>query len=275
VEVTPVINHARTLLLNLPGSIVVPNYAGEEVIDPEFPGLNLPASLNSVHRILFGKQPSREMRNRLVWNYLLLLDASKLDQGLDPRVTYDLNVDIFSRFSMSRPQVTELGNTSYAGHLFNVDDKVESERYLFLRWRVVVTDSDQVRVYSYHNNNVTIFNDLDISGGKFSPIILPGSSLMFRGTNNVNDAWVISTTASPVITIPKVITQLKSLGTETINEIFQRSTPLGATDPYKTAFNIWSNDKFEIQATCALLIAYLHRLEAERQRTTHVELSDT
>lgn len=86
------INHFRTLLMNVDGSAPLPNYLAEEVVDPAYRELNLPTPLDQVRRVLFGADPDRHMRNYRCAQLLALVHATPLAEyvtALDPRITYD------------------------------------------------------------------------------------------------------------------------------------------------------------------------------------------
>ncbi len=84
------INHARTLLLNLPGRTKITG-PYEEYIPADFISVKLPAAYSEIRNILFGKNAPRE--NRLIRTYELmtLLHGCELEEfvlSLDPRITY-------------------------------------------------------------------------------------------------------------------------------------------------------------------------------------------
>lgn len=86
------INHFRTLLMNVDGSAPLPEYLAEEVVDPEFKALDLPTPVDQVRRVLFGSDPDRHMLNVRCSQLLALVHATPLSEHVykfDPRVTYD------------------------------------------------------------------------------------------------------------------------------------------------------------------------------------------
>jgi hypothetical protein len=84
------INHARTLLLNVPSSTYQPGTLGEEYIPPYSPVV-LPSYLRGPHKVLFGTNPDKVFANFRVHELLSLIHQTELAEfiyALDPRVTY-------------------------------------------------------------------------------------------------------------------------------------------------------------------------------------------
>lgn len=85
------INHSRTLLMNVTGSAPMTNYYAEEIVDPDFRAVRLPTSLQAVRSVLFGSTPDRDMMNYRCRQLLAVAHATPLAQYLtafDRRVTY-------------------------------------------------------------------------------------------------------------------------------------------------------------------------------------------
>ena len=85
------INHGRSLLLNINGEDYHPQYIGDEYIAPNFKGVALPSYLQTARRIIFGAQPERVFLNYRVRELLHTIHETELAEylyALDPRVTY-------------------------------------------------------------------------------------------------------------------------------------------------------------------------------------------
>lgn len=85
------INHGRTLLLNVSGSNYQPQYLGEEYIPPAFISLDMPSYLLTARRHIFGSRPERVFLNYRVRELLHTIHETELAEylyALDPRVTY-------------------------------------------------------------------------------------------------------------------------------------------------------------------------------------------
>lgn len=108
------INHARTLLLNTPAQNHQLQDPGYEYIPEAFRALTLPATLNTLHTILFGKQPDPyflNLRGRELLTYIHQTELAEYIYKLDPRVTYWPNTAT-PFFENSKPVLTV---TQFAG----------------------------------------------------------------------------------------------------------------------------------------------------------------
>ena len=84
------INHARTLLLNVSAAAYAPGELGEEYVPP-YSALKLPTYLQTARRIIFGTAPDRVFLNYRVNELMRLLHQTELSEfvyALDSRVTY-------------------------------------------------------------------------------------------------------------------------------------------------------------------------------------------
>lgn len=85
------INHARTLLLNIPAKANRRGEPGYEYIDPSFKPIELPRAVAAAHKILFGAAPDNYFANFRVREILHYIHQTELESYLyrfDPRVTY-------------------------------------------------------------------------------------------------------------------------------------------------------------------------------------------
>lgn len=102
------INHARTLLLNTPPQNHQLQDPGYEYIPETFKVLNLPATLNTLHTILFGKQPDTyflNLRGRELLTYIHQTELAEYIYKLDSRVTYWPNNET-PFFKNAKPTIT-------------------------------------------------------------------------------------------------------------------------------------------------------------------------
>ena len=84
------INHARTLLLNVDSRTYMPDVLGEEYI-PTYQAAVLPTYLNTARNLLLGSAPDRVFLNFRVQELLSFIHRTELAEfvyALDPRVTY-------------------------------------------------------------------------------------------------------------------------------------------------------------------------------------------
>lgn len=85
------INHARTLLLNINRRRMHASDVGYEYIPPEFKPVQLSPTLNLVHQTLFGSAPDNyflSYRARELLGYIHTTELVKYVYAFDPRVTY-------------------------------------------------------------------------------------------------------------------------------------------------------------------------------------------
>jgi hypothetical protein len=85
------INHARTLLLNMPASMNRRTEPGYEYMEPNFKPIALPRALDAAHKIFFGANPDNYFANFRVRELLHYIHQTELESYLyrfDPRVTY-------------------------------------------------------------------------------------------------------------------------------------------------------------------------------------------
>jgi hypothetical protein len=84
------INHARTLLLNVDSRTYLPDVLGEEYI-PAYRAIPVPTYLTTARKLLFGAAPDRVFLNFRAQELLSFIHRTELAEfvyALDPRVTY-------------------------------------------------------------------------------------------------------------------------------------------------------------------------------------------
>lgn len=85
------INHARTLMLNLASKAYQPGTLGEEYV-PQYSPASLPAYLTTPRKILLGTDPDKVFLNFRMHELFSLIHQTELSEfvyALDPRITYD------------------------------------------------------------------------------------------------------------------------------------------------------------------------------------------
>ena len=236
------INHARTLLMNVSGpSRLYSHYYGEEFIPDDYSPVTFPGSLQAVRRIMFGSNPDRAMLNYRSRQFMALLHATELKQfvtDLDPRITYELdNADLFPK-AMFLPSVQPLGSTT--GTLTVVGDPPvpDAGGQLYHEWIVAVTSSDLVnikRLYPYTSVDAAY----TVSSGLSSLIPLPGSSLNIRIPQNIGESWRVTSYSRPTPDLGSIAYSLQFVGTQALSELFKTATPQGQSEPYRTFSRLW------------------------------------
>src|SRR5271166_5753626 len=86
------INHLRTVLLNVSGSNLPPdNYPGEEYVPPTYYARVLRGGVAQAYQLLFGSMPDRALLNLRLRELLSIIHSTELAiyaTNLDSRITY-------------------------------------------------------------------------------------------------------------------------------------------------------------------------------------------
>jgi hypothetical protein len=108
------INHARTLLLNVDSRTYLPDVLGEEYI-PTYRATSLPTYLTTARKLLLGSAPDRVFLNFRAQELLSFIHRTELAEfvyALDPRVTYWPKPQ--SEFFRAKTTITALKTTGVA-----------------------------------------------------------------------------------------------------------------------------------------------------------------
>jgi hypothetical protein len=100
-----VINHARTLLLNIASKSYQPGTLGEEYV-PQYSPAALPTYLTTARKILLGTDPDKVFLNFRMHELLSFIHQTALGEfvyALDPRITYDTTAT--SEFFTAQQQI--------------------------------------------------------------------------------------------------------------------------------------------------------------------------
>lgn len=108
------INHARTLLLNVDSRTYLPDVLGEEYI-PTYRAMPMPTYLTTARKLLLGSAPDRVFLNFRAQELLSFIHRTELAEfvyALDPRVTYWPKPQ--SEFFRAKTTITALKTTGVA-----------------------------------------------------------------------------------------------------------------------------------------------------------------
>lgn len=257
-------NHTLALLLNEdPLRATSRQYAWDPPLPSEFRAIELTGPLREAHNLLFGESVSPDMKRRLAWNYLRIMEVAQLEPQLDSRVTYDLKQVPFADEALYVPVITPVGDSETSYFVLNPRERAYSDRYLSLRWEVQVLDNDQLQIKTYHRPG-TITLTTNTTGDRLEAVTLPDSYFQIAPPATVGSRWRIAVGTEPLLSLPAVLQRLRNASTEVLAEVFQPTTPLRNVRPYPQAREIWQEDKFGLRAVAAFLLAYIDRLEATR-----------
>lgn len=256
------INHARTLLMNIDGD----GYGGtlgDEYIPPSFASVDLPSYLNALRVYLFGTDPSRHFLNYRVQQCMAILHASPLVEfvtDLDSRITYDVNNEqLFARSNY------ELTDTDY---LFFIDTlgapDVTGRSYH--KWKIRRLNATTIQVERQSPVAEVKIYEYTITDGLSNIIPLPGSEASFRFSDMLPTGFDqrIEGYARPERDLGEILANLLNAGRPYMLQLFSVGTTRGSTEPFKTFYNLWRNQPELPYKLGAVLLAMIYQTEARR-----------
>lgn len=264
------INHGRTLLLNVAGGTrPSPNFPGEEIIPPNFTPRRLSGGLATVQQIMFGTSPDRLMLNYRARQLLSTVHGiPELEQfllDLDSRITYwpTSNMSLFqSAFGESIMQIA--GANQIEIDLVGDPLPPDSGGRLQREWRIDVLDGDTVRIKQQKPVLSTVTAEYGLTDGISNLIDLPGSGFQFRfHTPDIGTAWIIESNVRPPEDLSVIVTALENAGEPNIIEVLGT----GNNEPFLTLRNLWNREERLGWRLGAFVVAYILRVnEAPQQQ---------
>lgn len=262
------INHGRTLLLNVTGDDLRVDRAGEELIDSSYRALSLPNHLLTARRVLFGAEPDREMLNFRARQLLSLIHTCELVDlitDLDPRITYRFDDAPYYDRRMFVPVVTsQLTGTNNQVTAAVIGDAglPDVSGKMRLRWAVEMLTASTVSVRPIGGLAAT--SSYSVSAGLTSPIPLPGAglSLIVRDSTFAEGSgprFEVNVLRRPSIDCGSLLATLEMIGTEALQQIFQ-----GSAEPWPTLRNYWQKHFALPQRLGSFVLALIYKTEAIR-----------
>jgi hypothetical protein len=265
-----VINHARTLLLNV-ASDSIPRL-GDELIPPDFQPVDLPWSIAELRRTLFGEVPDRLMLNYRSRQLLSLIHACELEEfvyALDPRVTYDLTQSPFADDGLYRPAyVSQEIPGGVTAPLFFVGTTAapDATGRMLNEWDVTV-DTATVDV-SLRRPRMFSSSPYSITAGMSSIIGLTGSTLSFRFGSvsfgpGLGPRFVVTKLTRPTVDLSLLLGRIRSTNLRACETLFGSGQPWGSTEPYLTFRRLFDNHfalPYRLGAVVLAMIYYTHRV---------------
>lgn len=256
------INHARTLLLNIDGTTNADPY-GAEYVEDNYVAKRLPSYVLRVREILFGRNPDALYRNYRLAQLMNILHATELEEfvvALDPRITYttgelgDLYADTFGLI------VSKLGATtadlSLIGSL-RVDDEIGRS---LRNWRVSASGY-VVTVQQRTPPGPTVETTYTDVSGISSLITLPGSDLTFRLPTGTTGAWLVESKVRPSVDLGDLASRMGRLGEDVLLELFGVGSDRAGSEPFKTFKNLWYQHPALAYKLGGLLLAVIYRTD--------------
>lgn len=254
------INHARTLLMNVNGSAPLNNYLAEEIVDPEFKALTLPTPLNQVRRVLFGTNPDRHMRNYRCRQLLALAHATPLDEyltGFDARLTYDFKSDTLILPDVWVPSVANVNDRGTLTVL-GVPEPPDATGRVYHALSVTTASSGVATV----ERMTTPFQKVDFEFSGSDKIPLSGTGLSFRlGSEAGGQAFHVEVRSRPQKDLGQLARDASALGEPVYNYLFG----LTNDEPYKTFRELWFRKEELPLRLAALVCAIVFRTEEVRR----------
>lgn len=270
------INHARTLLLNISGSDAQ-NVPGSEYVPSGFTAKTLSPELMSVRRTIFGSDPDQLFLNYRVRQCLVLLHSTELNdyiRELDNRITYDtaFGLDLFQS-TVFRTSIRRVRGARFKSHVSGELSANEARGRCIHRWRIRVIDADTVNVARRGHETGDDEVSVTANNGLSSPIGLTGSSLIARLAVPapddslaaiIDNVYVVDGVARPASTLVDVATQLRSSISDAVSRALFGVRP---AEPFKTFRNLWYDHPALPYSLGGLLMALIYRTHEYQERS--------
>lgn len=252
------INHFRTLLMNVNGSTYPGTYIAEELIDPSYTTIAVPQPIRAVRTALFGSTPDRHMLNYRCRQLLALVHASPLREyvtALDARITYDFtNKAITSQWGISATTVLGTELPTFYGTLEapDVSGRIQRSYLLDVSTDDIVTISRSTAPFQTTTESI-------VPG---QPISLPGSGINFTLADGLAEQrYVVDTFARPERDLSAIAASAVNLGEAVYTYLF--GIPL--IEPFTTFRNLWTYNHELSLRLGALVCALVYRTDRERK----------
>lgn len=259
-------NHARTLLLNLPGNDqYFANIPGDELIPAAYTTQELPNYLRQLRAMLFGANPDRAMLNYRVAQLLELTESTELQQyilQLDSRVTYSSYQRQLADPETFKPTVTQYGEKNSAKILTVIGSPDSPDDSGVSRYDYRITlDGANISIQRLISPTSTTQHTLSFTSGLSDAYELPGSGYSVRvNTSSLNGGWSVKGFLRPTRSLNSLESATRSLGEPVFLQLF------GVVDvePYITFKNCWNSHPEFAYRLGGLVLAMTYRLQELR-----------
>jgi hypothetical protein len=238
------INHARTLLLNIAANRTQRSDPGYEYIPPEFRPITLPTEQATLYRALFGTAPDNYFlaaRARELLGYIHETELAQYAERLDPRITYwpPTNTDFFNAATAQIRTVQTAGPPvaiTVGGTFTANSSRGQAEQYydisltsVVLQRQLTIRTKTTELVVPVHNTADTPIIDLPGTDLKF--FIAPGAVLQDL---RVPVRWRVKARANPPAAILN-LSLFELLGATLFLNLFG----VAPVEPYATFKQLW------------------------------------
>lgn len=257
------INHARTLLLNLDGRTSHRDEPGEEYIPVDYVPVILPSYIQAVRRVLFGSAPDRyflNFRARELMAYIHYTELSQFVYDFDPRVTYWPETDRPFYLTEKQVRATQAAGLPTAQPHFNGDLFADNTRGRSVReflLRVTAEDGPwEARLVSKEKPGATETTPILFSSALSQQIALGTTGVSFQVQQpSMATDWEIYTRVQPSPVLSTLLPILDMLGEPLFLELFG----VGNVEPYTTFKNLWFDHPNPIYRVGGLTMAVIYR----------------
>lgn len=255
------INHARTLLLNIDGDKrPAASFFGEEFVEPTFRAVQLDSSLLNARRALFGSDPDNAGLNLLLKAYTTLLDSTEFVafvEALDTRITYRTNKTL-----LTEPYGVDVSGDADALDFTGVPVLGDKDGRLKASWMIERTSPSVFRIIDLRTSR---FQDhaITFTDGISEFVPMTGQSdylVRFVLANIVGDTWVVSFlgTPQPILDPVERLAQFAGLSAESLAAIFPVRAPFNT---FKELFEKHAHLPYKLSGA---LLAVIYRTEELR-----------
>lgn len=294
------INHGRTLLLNIWAQSAQKQQAGYEHIPGEFRPLVLPTVLNTARRVLFGSSPDQRflnLRARELLSYIHQTPVVEYLHKLDPRITYwpeQTEAEFKYRPSLRVTQMAGASRHVAIGGEFIASNSTgrANRQYTLGLYPAppLPLIAEETEFLTLEDNRGVLIEELDPdaevflttqtvydpaprtrarSAGELPAIELPETNIKLRlerlatDPTTLNGRWYIALNANPAPAITTLLPTLELLGEPVFIELFG----LGDEQPYATFRNLWFDHPLPAYRLAGLVMALIYRTESVRAHT--------
>lgn len=261
------INHARTLLMNVPGSTSQRQEPGEEYIPETYQPVPLPSYLQTARKLLLGSAPDRYFLNyrvRELMHYLHQTELADYVYALDPRVSYWPETDAPFFTKPTNVDVTQTAGPTGARLFFSGQLTANNAIGQCLRqYNVSIYNAPALTLKIAQNTKETD-TALTVSNGLSQTVALGDCGLFVRvGKPEAAVRWTVTTLARPKQAIAAVLPALELIGEPVMLGLFGALTK---TEPYATFRNLWVDHPNPVYRLGGFVLAMIYRTDEVRTR---------
>lgn len=258
------INHARTLLMNVNGSArPAATFFMEEYVPPDFEAQELSSSLQDVYNVLFGSNSDNAFLNFRARQYMYVLHSTEFAQyvtDLDSRVTY---LNDRSIVETSQAALIEPLNSLATANLFEVGEVevTPSVPQMLPSWQLEVLAALYVRT-THEKSGRKLDTVITITDGLTNVIPMAGQAdygvrMEASLSLTVGAKWRISKPVFPDADLTQLVADLETVEAS-LNKLF------GVTEPYRTFKELWNKHALLSYRLSGALLAFVYRAEEAR-----------